>query len=156
MHDKCACVHNRGPARARLPKKACGNREFPVATEMAHPASRQRWLTLRRDKVFNVATGFWAARTFVSRQRHFIVELKSVVTNFFSITTGLAVLCRNIAFWCCDRAGLAGRCRDRARTTERAARATGQCCLVAHCTVPCNYLNYSIMSLFMNTVHGHC
>ena len=60
---------------------------------------------------------------------------------FFFVTIGLAVLCRN-------RARLAGRCRDKARST----RVIGQCCLVARCTVLCNCLNYSALALFMGTV----
>ena len=38
------------------------------------------------------------------------------------------------------------------RVTKRVARATGQCCLMAHCTMLCNYLNYSVLTLFIDTV----
>ena len=52
MHGRHACVHDQGPARARVgvPGKACcerppwvlyRDREFPIAIEMAHPVSRQ-------------------------------------------------------------------------------------------------------------------
>ena len=49
MHGRCACAQDRGPTptRAGLTKKAYCDRspmgEFPVATEMAHPTSRQRF-----------------------------------------------------------------------------------------------------------------
>ena len=35
-------------------------------------------------------------------------------------------------------------------------RATGQCCLVARCTVLWNCLNHSALALFINIVHVHC
>ena len=88
------------------------------------------------------------------------MELKSIATR-------LAVWCRNTVFWCCDRAELAGCCRNRARAkraTERTkarasaqrrehlARVIGQCCLVARCTVLCNCSNYSVLTLFMGNV----
>ena len=74
-------------------------------------------------------------------------EAEVCYDRVFFVATGLARLCRDTVFWCRDKAGLAGRCGD-------LARAIGRGYLMACCTVLCNSLNYSALSLFMNTVHG--
>ena len=141
-HDRRTFAHDQGPARACIgvPKEACCN--------------RPPWV-LCRDRVGSpcVAIRFWATGVFVSRHNlsvsrswcclmgsllcrnmTFCVVIAALqcgtevcCDNVFSIVTGLAVWCRDTVFWCCDRARLVGRCRDRARAkraTESTTRAT--------------------------------
>ena len=165
MHSRRACEHNQGPARAL----ACLGR--PVATSFIRCSvvtedslSRQRWVTLCRDRDFSVATESWAIRAFgiatqfwccdkgAELMGWFCVVTQSLcrdsgawtgaikescrdreffVTTYFSrapVATevslsrqSLPIQCRDTTLWCCERAGLAGRCRDSALVTARSS-----------------------------------
>ena len=86
--DRRPCVATWNRCRDKGLSLLCRDGEFSIATE-----------DLRKSV---------AAESFVSRQQYFSVELKSVTTR--------------LAVWCRDKAWLAGPCHDRARSARDRAR----------------------------------
>ena len=128
-----------------------------VATE--NSLSRQRRLTLCRDKVFGVATRFWAAESRVCCDTHFCVPIVALQCET-GVCRDRVPFCRNrvcligvtTQSWCRDRTGLMGGVATErvASVTEHSVRAlcTQQTCDSTLCCV-------LFGSLFMDTIHEH-
>ena len=100
------------------------------------------WVFWRRDMTFCVATAALQCETEVYRDR---VGSFGVATYFVGVAIGPSWL-----------GGVATESALSAHDSAHSALETRQCCLVAHCIVLCNCLNYNALALFMNTVHRHC